>query len=338
VSVLWAEINECPAAIDRSLNANAATIRVLAARAASHPPRLILTVGRGSSAHALAFVAEALRNRIGVPVFSLPLSTASVFHSPLDLSGVWIIFASQSGASPDLLAVAEMAQKQNVLTIGLVNDDSSPLAGSVRHLLPLAVGPEQSIAATKSCLATAALGLALVGAMGDNGLETVIGSLPGVFEQALILDWSPALLSLERHDKLFLVGRGPGLTVVKELALKIQELAGVFTRAISAAEILHGPIMAANSSTGALVLSDDQATQPSCILAWQALRERGAEAVWLGGSPEMIPELGRVQHAEPLLRYLGYQLAGYRLAFELSQAHGRNPDAPGGLMKATKTR
>jgi glucosamine--fructose-6-phosphate aminotransferase (isomerizing) len=337
MSVLSAEISECPAAIDRSLKANATLIRFLAARAARHPPRFILTVGRGSSAHALAFVAEALRNRIGVPVFSLPLSAASVFRSPLDLSGAWIILASQSGASPDLLAVAELARKQDVLTIGLVNDEGSPLAGSVRHLLPLAVGPERSVAATKSCLATAALGLALVGAMGDRRLKQALGSLAGVLEQALTLDWSPALLSLKRHDMLFLVGRGPSLAVAKELALKIQELAGVFTRAISAAEILHGPIAAANSSMGALVLSDEQVTQPSCLSAWQALRERGAEAVWLGASPEGILEMERIKHSEPLLCYLGLQLAGYRLAFEVARGRGRDPDSPCGLMKATKT-
>jgi glucosamine--fructose-6-phosphate aminotransferase (isomerizing) len=179
-----------------------------------------------------------------------------------------------------------MARKQSVLTIGLVNDDSSPLAGSVRHLLPLAVGPERSIAATKSCLATAALGLALVGAMGDRRLEGAIGSLPGVLERALSVDWTPVVPRLRQRDMLFLIGRGPGLAIAKELALKIQELAGTFTRAISAAEILHGPIAAANSSTGALVLSDEPATQPSCLSAWQALRQRGAEAVWLGASPE----------------------------------------------------
>jgi glucosamine--fructose-6-phosphate aminotransferase (isomerizing) len=136
---------------------------------------------------------------------------------------------------------------------------------------------------------------------------------------------------------LFLVGRGPGLAIAKELALKIQELAGAFTRAISAAEILHGPIAAANTSTGALVLSDEHVTQPSCLSAWQALRERGAEMVWLGASPEGILERYRIEHSEPLLRYLGLQLAGYRLAFELARERGRDPDAPSGLMKATKT-
>jgi glucosamine--fructose-6-phosphate aminotransferase (isomerizing) len=137
---------------------------------------------------------------------------------------------------------------------------------------------------------------------------------------------------------MFVVGRGAGLAIAQELALKIQELAGAFTRAISAAELLHGPIAAASEKTGALVLSDERATQPSCLAAWQALRERGAEAVWLGAAPEGIAEMDRIEHSEPLLRYLGLQLAGYRLAFELARDRGRDPDAPGGLMKVTETR
>ena len=61
LSVLCSEISECSAAIDRSLKAKPAIIRSLAARAVSHPPRLILTAGHGSSAHALAFAAAAIK-------------------------------------------------------------------------------------------------------------------------------------------------------------------------------------------------------------------------------------------------------------------------------------
>jgi glucosamine 6-phosphate synthetase-like amidotransferase/phosphosugar isomerase protein len=47
--------------------------------------------------------------------------------------------------------------------------------------------------------------------------------------------------------------------------------------------------------------------------------------------------MDRIEHSEPLLRYLALQLAGHRLAFELARDRGLDPDAPSGLMKATKT-
>jgi glucosamine--fructose-6-phosphate aminotransferase (isomerizing) len=186
-------------------------------------------------------------------------------------------------------------------------------------------------------LATAALGLSLAAALGDNSLGGDLHDLPAVLETALTIDLSGTARIIASQESLFVLGRGPGLAIAQELALKVQELGAYFTRAISAAEFLHGPIAAAGPRTGAMILSADQETLPSCLKAYDALQQRGAKPVWLGDGAAGISMFPAPRHREPLLRYLGLQLAGYRLASDLARARGRDPDRPSGLQKITRT-
>lgn len=57
---------------------------------------------------------------------------------------------SQSGASPDLVALRRTAASGGAGTVALLNTLDSPLAGAAAKVLPLAVGPEQAGAATKA--------------------------------------------------------------------------------------------------------------------------------------------------------------------------------------------
>lgn len=193
------------------MDSNRVALTKLAAKAAKESPRFIVTCGRGSSAHALAFAGSAFQNRLGIPVLSLAPSTLSLFRAPLDLTGAWFVIASQSGRSPGLIEVAAAARKQRAFTIGLVNDVASPLAGGCDLLLPLAVGPEAIVAATKSCLATAALGLLLVACLGDQLLARDLHDLPAMLDRALATSWAEAIPALAQKDSLFLLGRGPSL-------------------------------------------------------------------------------------------------------------------------------
>src|SRR3546814_10660154 len=66
------------------------------------------------------------------------------------------IVVSQSGKSPDLLASAEVAREAGAIVIAIVNDENSPLVRLADIVMPLRAGPERSVAATKSFIATLA--------------------------------------------------------------------------------------------------------------------------------------------------------------------------------------
>jgi len=52
-----------------------------------HPPRLALTIARGSSDHAANYFAYLAMQRLGVPVVSLPMSLVTLHHAPLNVAG-----------------------------------------------------------------------------------------------------------------------------------------------------------------------------------------------------------------------------------------------------------
>ncbi|MDP1271101.1 SIS domain-containing protein, partial [Klebsiella pneumoniae] len=56
------------------------------------------------------------------------------------------------------------------------------------------------------------------------------------------LDWSAALPVLQGAERLFVLGRGTGLAVAMEAALKLKETCGIQAEAFSGAEVKHGPM------------------------------------------------------------------------------------------------
>lgn len=61
-----------------------------------------------------------------------------------------MIGISQSGASPDVVAVLAEAREQGRPTLALTNDVASPLARTAEAVLPLEAGEEHAVAATKT--------------------------------------------------------------------------------------------------------------------------------------------------------------------------------------------
>ncbi|WP_221932305.1 SIS domain-containing protein, partial [Salmonella enterica] len=78
------------------------------------------------------------------------------YAAPLQLRGALYIVISQSGKSPDLLRNAEAAKAAGARVVALVNVEDSPLAQLAEVVIPLGAGPEKSVAATKSYLASLA--------------------------------------------------------------------------------------------------------------------------------------------------------------------------------------
>src|SRR5947207_2969245 len=81
-------------------------------------------------------------------------SIASVYHRRLHLRDQLFLAISQSGASDDLVELAISARASGALTVAMVNATDGPLASACDILLPIGAGPELSVAATKTFVAT----------------------------------------------------------------------------------------------------------------------------------------------------------------------------------------
>ncbi len=135
-------------------------------------------------------------------------------------------------------------------------------------------------------------------------------TLPATLEAAWALDWSAALRPLTRAEHLYVVGRGAGLAVAQEAALKLKETCGLHAEAFSAAEIRHGPmaLVGAGFPVLAFVPSDESREGVEDIVT--DLRAEGASVLAVGGADkDMLPMVD----CPPLLLPLAQAQSFYRM-------------------------
>ena len=215
------EAGQAPAAVARLLQAEAGALAEWGARLRQQPPQAVLTVARGSSDHAAHYMAYLVMARLGRLVTSLPMSLVTLYHAQLQCQGLLALAFSQSGQSPDLVGTLRWMGGQGARTVAFVNDTASPLAQAAQHTLALHAGPERSVAATKSFICQLAAGASLVAAwQQDPAFNAALAALPAALEEAFAQDWSAGVEALHHAERLYVIGRGTGLAVAMEAALK----------------------------------------------------------------------------------------------------------------------
>ena len=331
------EAAEAPAVVRAQLAANAVRVAGVAGRLRASPPRAVVTCARGSSDHAATFARYLIETRLGVLTSSAAPSVSSVYEAPPNLEGAVMIAISQSGASPDLLSTVSDARNAGARIIALVNAESSPLAQLADDLLPLGAGAELSVAATKSYIASLAAIVQLVAAWSqDAALAAALAAAPQMLEHAFALDWGAAVSRLTPAHNLYVIGRGVGLGVAQEAALKFKEACGLHAEAVSAAELRHGPMALVRAGFPLLVLAQDDESRAGVAQLAGEMAAQGAD-VLMAGAPvagaTMLPTLAAHPVIEPLLLVQSF----YRMANALSLARGRDPDRPPHLSKVTET-
>ncbi|HVE54118.1 MAG TPA: SIS domain-containing protein, partial [Ramlibacter sp.] len=237
------EAREAPQTVARQLREDTGQWEAFGAKLREQPPATLLTIARGSSDHAAHYAAYLVMARLGRLVASMPMSLVTLYQSRIRCDGLASLAFSQSGQSPDLIGPTEYFRRCGAITCAFVNDASSPLARAAEWLFPLHAGEEKSVAATKSFIAQLVAGARLTASWQDDGaLHEALRQLPQAMEKAVQADWSAAVDVLQRADRLFVVGRGLGLPVAMEAALKFKETCGIQAEAFSGAEIQHGPM------------------------------------------------------------------------------------------------
>src|SRR6185436_4869682 len=121
----------------------------------------------------------------GLPVALAAPSVTTLYKKSLRLDDALVVGISQSGQSPDIVAVVEEGRRQGRPTISVTNDPSSPLARAADHVISLEA-PERSIAATKTYTSQLAA-VALLGAVWSRDLEHLdeLKALPEKMERTL---------------------------------------------------------------------------------------------------------------------------------------------------------
>jgi glucosamine--fructose-6-phosphate aminotransferase (isomerizing) len=336
-SFMFREAGEAAEVVRRQRARNAGTIRELGERLRLNPPRAVVTLARGSSDHAATYARYLIECRAGVLTSSLSPSVASLYDATPDLSGTVVLAISQSGRSPDLLAAATQARAKGAFLVALINDEESPLAAMADVAIPLTAGPERSVAASKSFIASLAAILDLLAAWTqDPAIDVALSALPQKLEEAWTMDWTAALTALTGASDMYVVARGHGFAIAQEAALKFKETCGLHAEGFSGAEVRHGPMALVGTGFPVLLFGQADESLESMVDLAIELASRGA-CVLSAGIPDAPGLSLSVPVADPLIGPIVEIASFYRLANALALARGRDPDRPPHLTKVTET-
>ena len=339
MSFMATEIAETGAAIRRQLEANAQATAKLATELRAGEPSFVATIARGSSDHAALFLKHVVELKIGRACASLGPSIASLYRAPLRLDRAVVVTISQSGRSPDIVAMQQAAKQAGATTIAFVNEAASPVARDADALLPLHAGEERSVAATKSMIASLVAGLSLAARWSEDAqLEAALDRLPAILEAS---DGEPPDETVETFAKmnsLYVIGRGATFAVAAEAALKLKETSAIHAEAFSSAEVLHGPAGVIVQNFPILCFAPADAARDGFFETVDRLESFGATPLMVDVAPHpRWPTLVAPDGGHALTTPIAALHAFYRLAEGIALRRGRDPDQPPHLMKVTRT-
>ncbi len=334
-----AELREAPAAIRRQVNSLASPLTELVARLARRPPDVVVTCARGSSAHAATFAKHLIERHLGIPVAAAAPNIATIYRQPLRLRGQLLLTISQSGSSDDLVETTSAARTAGALTVAIVNDPASALASASEIVLPMAAGPEFSVAATKTFIASLAAVLRLSAQWADdNNMLKACERLSGRLEDATQLDWSEALGPLAKANSLVAIGRGPTLAIAREAALKLKETCGLHAEAFSNAEFRHGPIALVSKSFPILVFAPTDEAAFGFGEFVTDLRRKGASVLVAEPGEEIPGRLPAMAPDQADADAICLIQSFYAFLVGLAARRGTDIERPRHLQKVTRTR
>ncbi len=309
------------------------------------PPRGILMLARGTSDNAATYGRYLLEAAIGVPVGLVAPSIWTRFSRRPDLHGQLLFALSQSGRTPEIQRVVELAGAAGAKTVAITNDESSPLAAAADGVIAIAAGAERAVPATKTFTGQVA---AL--AMAAEALAP--GRIEGLRELAAVAPLQQRLLedrgrvgaivpTLSEARAVVSIGSGYLYALALEAGLKLLETTSVPVLAYSASDFVHGPLAVAGPDVPLVCFAAAGSVHRDLVAAAGAAADRGAPIVWVSDFAARAD--ASYQHLETpsgvpeSLACLLHAIRAQQLALELSLALGRDPDTPFGLRKITPT-
>lgn len=342
------EIHEQPYALASTLSAANETVSE-AARVLARSERVIL-LGAGTSYHAALITALLLRKYAGLWAEAVIASESRWWLNTLSRGDV-VIGVSQSGETIDTLRGIREAKERGALTIALTNVMESTIAREADMTMYMRAGPEIGVAATKTFTSQVALLSYLTIKTGElrkvlepsisNRIYSALRETPDIVARILREEEKKASVLASRiyvKNSMYYLGRGLGLPVAMEGALKMKEIAYVHAEAYPAGESKHGPIALVERDFPVVfvILSKDEEELIKSNI--EEMKARGAYAVLV--SPNNAEEALSladfyftlpVQHE--VASAVSYVIPLQLLAYYTAIKRGLDPDKPRNLAK-----
>lgn len=294
----------------------------------------IVVAARGTSDNAARYAKYVWGTQLAMPVTLAAPSLYTRYESPPNLSAAAVVGISQSGQSPDLIAVLEEGRRQKRPTVAITNEPGSPMGTVADVVVPLCAGPELSVAATKSYTASLLAVAMIAGTLdiGDGLAEAIAGALGA--EDAI----AEAIERMGGMQDAVVLGRGYNRSTAFEWALKLQEMAYVLAIPFSTADFAHGPFAVLEPDFPLLALIPEGVmTEDALAIVKRARDERNARITILTNTDTPDIASVRLPHTDERLSPIVFIAAAQLFTLHAAHAAGIDPESPRGLDKVTMT-
>ena len=344
-SHLYQEIHEQPVVLQRLLTHERTVVQQLADAIQQRQITHIVIAARGTSDNAGRYAQYLLGAVNGFVVALATPSLFSIYGQPPRFGNALVLGISQSGKSPDIVAVLAEARRQGALTATITNFPDSDLGQQADYVINLQAGIEHSLAATKTYTTELAAIALLSATLAQNqAMHDALAAVPATVTATLTLNDEIARIA-ERYRYMrdcVVIGRGYNYATAFELALKLKELTYTIAEPYSSADFLHGPLALIEHGFPAIVIAPTGLVLPELQNFMRTLQQREAEIVAISDDAATLA-LARTRlvlpHPVPeWLSPLTAIIPGQLLAMHLAYVRDYDPDHPRGLRKVTETR
>lgn len=296
----------------------------------------VFFVGSGSSYHVSLYGSMMFR-KCGKDAMAIQPQEIPDFRNIMRSNDL-VIVVSQSGETADIIYYLKQIPENK--KIGIINVEQSYIANNVDILIPMSVGLERAVAATKSVsnslMIVTYLYIFLSGGteflerdthlLELNKFNLIVPSVESKIEEIAEL--------LKCEDHIFITGTEEGYILAMEGALKLKEVTYIHAEALDLVALKHGPLAMVEDGTKIIVIIGSGNYSRNI----DELKARGATIIGIAEKKyqnfdyfiRTVPA-GKFSFA-PVLFIL--QLLSYDIAVK----KGLNPDKPRNLAKSVTVR
>jgi len=310
----------------------------------------VVVVACGTSFHSGMAAKHAIEHYTRIPV-ELDLASEFRYRDPVLDEHSLVIGIAQSGETADTLAAVRFAKDMGAMVVAITNVVGSSIARDADAVLFTHAGPEIGVAATKTFVAQlVALNLFALYLAQERGVmdaeklsETIdaMRALPDQIEEVLTLQGEvqrAAKRYADARDFIF-IGRGVGMAVALEGALKLKEISYIHAEGYAAGELKHGAIALIEEGVPVVAILTGTALYDKMLGNVQEVRARGAETILIAPRNDerarsLANEMFEMPTTKPLLTPILDTIPLQMLAYFVAKERGLSPDKPRNLAKS----
>ncbi len=299
----------------------------------------------GTSYHASLIGKHLIEKLAGIPV-RVEFASEFIYHQP-PMHRTLAIAITQSGETADTLEAMRIAKKLGARTLAIVNVLGSTATRIADHVLYTRAGPEISVAATKSFIAQlivlylVALKLSRMTKSEMEGLLDELRIMPELVKGVLEHEDEIRAIAekLSDYGNMMYIGRGIGVPIAMEGALKMKEISYIHAEAYPAGELKHGPFALLGERTPVIASLTPDETYEIMLGNIKEVKARESIVVAVTGHDDAevekyVDHVIRVPRTDALFTAVTHSVALQLLAYYTAKVRRCEIDKPRNLAKS----